>query len=74
MLLLLIANIKLEGDFYRVVLILHLLFYAVAITGLCGSIKKHSLISIPTGFLFLNIAAVQGLWAYLRGHYSNGWK
>jgi cellulose synthase/poly-beta-1,6-N-acetylglucosamine synthase-like glycosyltransferase len=74
MLLMLLAHISLEGDFYRVLLVAHLLFYVLAIMGLLLPSLKNRVVSIPSGFLFLNLASIQGLWAYLGNSYHQGWK
>ena len=75
MLLMLLANIGLEDEvFYRAVLVGHVLFYGIAIVGLLTPSLKTHLVSIPTGFLFLNLASVQGFWAYLGNRYKRGWK
>lgn len=57
---------------YRVLFFGQVLFYALAAIGLLFQSLKLRIISIPTGFCFLNLMTVGGLWNYLRGTYREG--
>jgi len=49
----------------------HCAFYALAILGAILPLRTK-LLSIPAGFVFLNLMALGGLWNYLRGAYQQG--
>ena len=75
LLAMLLSNAALvSSPFYQLTLAAQLLFYAAAVTGLTAPRIGSRLVTIPAGFLFLNLSAVQGLLSYLRGTYSKGWK
>jgi hypothetical protein len=57
---------------YRVLFIGQVAFYALAAIGLMFQSLKLRVVSIPTGFCFLNLMTVGGLWNYLRGTYREG--
>lgn len=57
---------------YRVLLAGQVLFYLLAGIGLVFQSLKLPVISIPTGFCFLNLMTIGGLWNYLRGTYREG--
>jgi cellulose synthase/poly-beta-1,6-N-acetylglucosamine synthase-like glycosyltransferase len=59
-------------SFYRVLFFGQMIFYALAVVGLIFQSVKLRLISIPTGFCFLNLMTVGGFWNYLRGAYREG--
>jgi cellulose synthase/poly-beta-1,6-N-acetylglucosamine synthase-like glycosyltransferase len=57
---------------YRILFAAQILFYALACVGFAFQSIKLSFISLPTGFCFLNLMALGGLWNYLRGTYREG--
>lgn len=57
---------------YRALLVCQIGFYVLACIGLMFQSLKVRLVSIPTGFFFLNLMTVGGLWNYLRGTYREG--
>jgi cellulose synthase/poly-beta-1,6-N-acetylglucosamine synthase-like glycosyltransferase len=68
-----VANaLLIDQPLYRVLFAGQVLFYALATAGLVFQSLKLRLISIPTGFFFLNLMTVGGLWNYLRGTYREG--
>lgn len=58
--------------FYRWLFQAHCAFYLLALTGALLPGLKIKALSIPSGFVFLNLMAVGGLWNYLRGAYRGG--
>ena len=71
----LLSNIGLSSTlFYQALLALQLSLYATAGLGLAAPRLASRFVTIPAGFLFLNVTTVQGLWSYLRGTYRRGWK
>jgi cellulose synthase/poly-beta-1,6-N-acetylglucosamine synthase-like glycosyltransferase len=70
---LLASNLLLAKDpFYRVLFAGQLAFYTLALIGMIFQSLKLRIVSIPTGFCFLNLMAVGGFWNYLRGSYREG--
>jgi cellulose synthase/poly-beta-1,6-N-acetylglucosamine synthase-like glycosyltransferase len=68
-----VANALLtDQPLYRFLFAGQVLFYALATVGLVFQSLKLRLISIPTGFFFLNLMTVGGFWNYLRGAYREG--
>jgi biofilm PGA synthesis N-glycosyltransferase PgaC len=59
-------------DLYRWLFQAHCGFYLLALLGGLLPGAKSRLLSIPSGFVFLNLMAVGGLWNYLRGAYREG--
>lgn len=57
---------------YRALFVVQLAFYTLACIGLLFQSLKVRLVSIPTGFFFLNLMTLGGLWNYLRGTYREG--
>lgn len=73
MLLLFAANtLMLESLFYRVVFLAQCLFYALAMLGRIFPSAGSKLLSIPSGFVFLNLMTLNGLYHHLRGSYRTG--
>ena len=73
MVTMLTSNAALAGElFYRLVLFAHLAFYALAALGLALPALKWKPISVPAGFVFLNLMAVGGGVNWLRGVYRQG--
>ena len=68
-----VSNVLLANQpLYRLLFVGQLLFYMLAAIGLLFQSLKLRVISIPTGFCFLNLMTVGGLWNYLRGTYREG--
>lgn len=61
------------APFYRVVLALHLGFYALAVLGLASPTAKPRLLSIPAAFVFLNWNAAAAFWTYLTSSELHRW-
>lgn len=61
-----------ELAFYRWLFGAHCGFYALALLGALLPGAKVKLLSIPSGFVFLNLMSVGGFWNYLRGAYRQG--
>lgn len=57
---------------YRALFVCQIAFYTLACIGLAFQSVKLRVISIPTGFFFLNLMTVGGFWNYLRGTYREG--
>lgn len=75
LLLVLLANIALaQHAFYRMTLVIQAGLYATALTGLLFPKVQLRIVSLPSGFLFLNLMAMAGLFSYLRKSSTNGWK
>lgn len=75
LLLTLLANIALaQHAFYRIALAIQAGLYAVALAGLIFPRTRLRIVSIPSGFLFLNLMAMAGLVSYLRKSSAHGWK
>ena len=73
MVMMLTGNAALAAEpFYRLVLMAHVAFYALALVGLALPTLKWRPVSIPAGFLFLNLMAVGGCVNWLRGTYRQG--
>ena len=73
MVTMLTGNAALAGEtFYRWVLAAHLAFYALAALGLLLPALKWKPISVPAGFVFLNLMTVGGCVNWLRGAYRQG--
>ena len=60
--------------FYAVCLGLQILFYTLALLGTAQPSRKSRLLSLPAGFVFLNLMTLKGLWHYLTGVSQAGWK
>jgi cellulose synthase/poly-beta-1,6-N-acetylglucosamine synthase-like glycosyltransferase len=58
--------------FYCAIFLCQIAFYALACTGLMFQSLNLRVISIPTGFFFLNLMTIGGFWNYLRGTYREG--
>lgn len=58
--------------FYRLVLVAHVAFYALALVGLMLPALKWQPFSVPAGFVFLNLMTVGGCVNWLRGAYRQG--
>jgi cellulose synthase/poly-beta-1,6-N-acetylglucosamine synthase-like glycosyltransferase len=72
MILLFVTNgLLTEQSLYRVLFLGQVLFYLLAAGGAVSPVKT-ALLSIPTGFVFLNLMAFAGLRHYLRGSYQEG--
>ena len=68
-----VSNAVLANEpLYRLLLAGQVLFYALAAIGLVFQSLKLAIVAIPTGFCFLNLMTVGGLWNYLRGTYREG--
>ncbi|MDB6056613.1 MAG: Family 2 glycosyl transferase [Verrucomicrobiales bacterium] len=57
---------------YRALFVCQVAFYTLACIGLAFRSLNLRVISIPTGFFFLNLMTVGGFWNYLRGTYREG--
>ena len=57
---------------YEWIFYAHCGFYLLAAMGALLKGIKTKLLSIPSGFVFLNLMSVLGLWDYLRGTYRQG--
>jgi cellulose synthase/poly-beta-1,6-N-acetylglucosamine synthase-like glycosyltransferase len=53
------------SPFYRALFFAQCIFYALAIAGGLFPSKKIALLSLPAGFVFLNLSAMRGLWIFL---------
>lgn len=62
----------LEHEVYRWLFQAHCAFYILALLGSLLPGVKIKLLSIPSGFVFLNLMSIGGLWNYLRGAYRQG--
>lgn len=72
MLAMFVANaVLLPRPFYEYLFYAHCAFYVLALLGALLPLRTQ-LLSIPSGFVFLNLMAVGGLWNYLRGAYHQG--
>jgi len=49
-------------------------FYVLAVIGLLVPGVKWRLLSLPAGFVFLNLMTLRGLWYYLRPPSRRGWE
>lgn len=68
-----VTNALLANDpLYRALFVGQLCFYSLAFLGLIFQSLKLRIVSIPTGFCFLNLMTLGGLWNYLRGSYREG--
>ena len=73
MVTMLTGNAALAGEpFYRMVLAAHVAFYALALLGLALPALKWKPLSVPAGFVFLNLMTVGGCVNWLRGAYRQG--
>ncbi len=73
MIIQLVSNVILhEQPGYRQLLIAHAGFYLLALLGTLMSGFKVRLISVPAGFVFLNMMVMGGFWNFLRGSYRQG--
>jgi cellulose synthase/poly-beta-1,6-N-acetylglucosamine synthase-like glycosyltransferase len=61
-----------DQPFYRLVMFAHVAFYALALLGLMMPSLKFKAVSVPAGFVFLNVMAVGGCVNWLRGAYRQG--
>ena len=59
--------------FYRITLYVQLAFYAIAVAGMLLKGSKLKILTIPAGFVFLNLMAVEGFIYYLTHRRSVGW-
>ena len=62
----------LNNEFYRLLFFAQCGFYLLAIFGAVFSSLKVPVLSIPAGFVFLNLMSVNGLWHHVRGSYRQG--
>jgi len=71
----LISSVLLGGPFFLTIAVLQVLFYALAGLGrLSSGAREHPLVSFPTVFVELNVAAVVALCRYATGHASARWE
>jgi len=61
-----------ELPLYRWLFFGHCGFYGLALLGALLPGVKLKLLSIPSGFVFLNLMTVGGFWNWLRGAYAQG--
>ncbi|MEI9917764.1 MAG: glycosyltransferase family 2 protein [Bacteroidota bacterium] len=76
LLLLFVSSVLLiELPFFRIVLVLQILFYIVAILGYFLKDKKipFKIIFVPYYFLFMNVSVYQGAWRLIKGSQSAVW-
>ncbi len=74
LLLLFIANAALiESPTYRWLFLGQCTFYVLGVIGIACRDLKFSLLSVPAGFVFLNVMAMNSLWHYLRPPAQPGW-
>ncbi len=50
------------------------LFHALAAAGCIAKDTRIRVLSLPAGFVFLNLMSMAGLWHYLRGSHRQGWE
>ncbi|MGZ4963665.1 MAG: glycosyltransferase family 2 protein [Limisphaerales bacterium] len=68
-----VSNVLLASSpAYRTLFACQIAFYGLACIGLVFQSLKLRVISIPTGFFFLNLMTIGGFWNYLRGTYREG--
>lgn len=68
-----VSNLALvHAPIYRALFVGQCLFYGLALTGLAVPSLKARVVSIPAGFVFLNLMTVGGCWNWLRGAYAGG--
>jgi cellulose synthase/poly-beta-1,6-N-acetylglucosamine synthase-like glycosyltransferase len=73
MLAMFISNAQLiDKPVFRYIFWAHCVFYALAFLGGLLPNLRLRLLSIPSGFVFLNLMMVGGFWNYLRGTYRQG--
>lgn len=73
MLLALIANaLLLEKPFYQLIFPAQCAFYGLALAGRLFPSAKIRLLSIPAGFVFLNLMTLNGLYHHMAGTYRSG--
>jgi cellulose synthase/poly-beta-1,6-N-acetylglucosamine synthase-like glycosyltransferase len=73
MLLLLVSNaFLLDCIFFRLVFIAQCGFYFLALLGRIFPAARSRFLSIPAGFVFLNLMTLSGLYHFLRGSYRGG--
>lgn len=71
--LMFVSNALLSSKpFYEWIFYGHCGFYLLAAMGSLFKGIKTKLLSIPSGFVFLNLMSVLGLWDYIRGTYRQG--
>lgn len=61
-----------DQPFYRPLFLAHLAFYGLALLGLALPTLRWKPLSIPAGFVFLNLMTVGGCVNWLRGAYRQG--
>lgn len=61
-------------SFYNIIFYSQLCFYFLAFIGLIFPRITNKIISLPSGFLLLNIANIGAIWMYSSGKYSQGWR
>ena len=61
-----------DQPLYRPLFLAHLAFYGLALLGLALPTLRWKLLSIPAGFVFLNLMTVGGCVNWLRGAYRQG--
>lgn len=62
------------GALYRALFWGQCAFYACALAGMAVRSIRFPLVSLPAGFVFLNLMTMAGLWYYLRGSRERGWE
>lgn len=68
-----VANAVLcSGPIYEFLFYGHCGFYLLAMLGALMPNVKFKLLSIPSGFVFLNLMTIGGFWNWLRGAYDQG--
>ncbi len=61
-----------DQPFYRPLFLAHLAFYGLALLGLALPALRWKPLSVPAGFVFLNLMTVGGFVNWLRGAYRHG--
>jgi cellulose synthase/poly-beta-1,6-N-acetylglucosamine synthase-like glycosyltransferase len=70
-----VSSALLEGGFYRIVTLMQLVFYGMALSGfLLPSTRSSRLINLSYFFVVMNAAAVAGFWKWLTGGCATAWQ
>ncbi|HON07997.1 MAG TPA: hypothetical protein PLW02_07860, partial [Verrucomicrobiota bacterium] len=70
-----ISNISLiSHPFYKLTFIGQIIFYLLAILGIIFKNARLKILSVPAGFLFLNLQVISGFIYYIKNRNPQTWK
>lgn len=75
MLVLFVVSLLLPGNFFRMIALMQLVFYVIALSGfLLPATRSSRLVNLSYFFMVMNAAAVAGFWKWLTGGCATAWQ